>query len=108
MLCDDRGVPRKRPAIAFDTPLVPAVTNTLQTLQLGPADAAVAALALTLARSLDGMTDEMRAKMAGQTSGALLRVLEVLAARSAEATRAELRRSMSGHEALGLQRWAGR
>ena len=79
------GVParQKRPRIAHDGPLVPAVAETLDALQLGPEDAGTAALALMLARTIDNMDDEQRARMVAQTSGQLSRVLETLAARSA-------------------------
>jgi hypothetical protein len=66
---------------AVDDLLEPAVAEQVKALQCSPDDAGVVALALTLARTIDGMDDDTRGRMLAQTSGALLRALEVLEAR---------------------------
>jgi hypothetical protein len=78
--------PRKpRPADASDAQSLPADASLSQRIQMsvnalaiGPADAGLVGLAITLARSIDSMDDETRGRMLGQTSGQLLQVLREL------------------------------
>ena len=72
---------KRTPLRAVDGLLEPAVAETVQALQCGPGDVGVVALALELARTIDAMDDDTRGRMLAQTSGALLRTLEVLEAR---------------------------
>lgn len=72
-----RNAPRSH-LKAVDGLLEPAVAETVEALQIGSADVAVARLALLLARTVDGMDDDQRARMLPQHAGQLLRVLEVL------------------------------
>jgi len=60
----------------------PAVAETLRALDLPPADEALAALATTLAASIDGMPPGVRSAMLPQVSGQLFRVLRELDARA--------------------------
>jgi hypothetical protein len=53
----ERSRPRLAPVDPADS-LVLAVEETLAALKLGPEDAAVAAVALELARTIDGLADQ--------------------------------------------------
>ena len=66
-----------------DTLLEPAVRRQVDALDLGERDAGAVALALALARSIDEMDADTRGRMIGQTSGALLKVLDALQASAA-------------------------
>jgi hypothetical protein len=62
----------------MDANLVARVQASIDALNIGPADAGLVGLAITLARSIDSMDDETRGRMLGQTIGQLLQVLREL------------------------------
>jgi hypothetical protein len=68
----------KTKPVPTDAKLVARVQASIDALNVGPADAGLVGLALTLARSIDSMDDETRGRMLGQTSGQLLQVLREL------------------------------
>ena len=65
-----------------DRLLLPAVEEAIDAAKIDAADVGVAQLARTLARTIDGMSDDQRARMLGQTGPALFRVLEALSGRA--------------------------
>lgn len=71
---------RKPKALPADASLVERVQATVDALDVRPQHSAVIGLALLLARTIDGMDDDVRGRMAGQTAGALLRTLAELGA----------------------------
>jgi hypothetical protein len=54
----------------------------IKALQCGDADAGFVQAALVLARTIDGMDDDMRQRMLPNTVGALLKTLETLETRA--------------------------
>jgi hypothetical protein len=70
--------------------ILPAVEVTIGALGCPPADAAVVALARTVAVTIDEMDDDQRAVMLGQTAPLLLKLLQELD------TRAQRRRPQPG------------
>jgi hypothetical protein len=64
--------------LPVDASLTERIQVSVDALSIGPADAALVGLALTLARSIDDMDSETKGRMLGQTSGALLHVLREL------------------------------
>jgi hypothetical protein len=58
-----------------DATLTECVQATIDALEVSRADSALCGLAFTMAEAIDGMDDELRAKMLGQSAGGLLRVL---------------------------------
>jgi len=69
---------RKSKALPADASLVERAQATVDAFQIGPQHSALVGLALMLARTNRRMDDEMRGRMLGQTSGALLRTLDEL------------------------------
>jgi hypothetical protein len=84
---------RKPKALPADASLVERVQATVDAFQIGPQHSALVGLALMLARTIDGMDDDVRGRMLGQTSGALLRTLDELRSSATLREAAERQRS---------------
>lgn len=68
-----------------DGGLEAAVAETVSALPLGPADAALVRLATMIARTIDSMDDDLRARMLAQTAPGMLAALKALHERRAPA-----------------------
>lgn len=66
-----------------------ATLKTLAALRVGDAEAADAALAVSLSRTLDSMDQDARARTGAQVGGQLLRILDRLRQRGRALRRAE-------------------
>lgn len=76
------AVPDEPPAAPARVNLTDAFDETIAALDPPPADAAVVALAQTMARAIDRMTPEQIGMMIGQTAPQLLKILQELESRA--------------------------
>jgi hypothetical protein len=80
-------LPRKLPLHSADELIGPALERVVGAIDPPASDEALVALARTLARTIDRMTDDQRAVMAGQTCPQMLRILVELELRAAKRRR---------------------
>ncbi len=78
----------RRPALhSADELIGPALERVVEAIDPPPSDDALVALARVLGRTIDRMTDDQRAVMAGQTAPQMLRILIELEQRASKRRR---------------------
>jgi hypothetical protein len=83
-VCEGRKMARKPALHSADELIGPALERVVEAIDPPDSDDALVALARVLARTIDRMTDDQRAVMAGQTAPQMLRILIELEQRAAK------------------------